>query len=98
MSNGSNREGTMKNEFMLIFGCGVLALIYGGLTVRQILSMSAGTPRMQKIDAAIQEGAKAYLNRQYTPIGIVGLVVGIALGLLLGRYVAIGFFIGAILS
>src|SRR3984957_20663611 len=88
----------MQNEFMLIFGCGILALIYGLLTVRQIMMCSPGTPRMQEIAAAIQEGAQAYLNRQYMTIGIVGLVIGIALGLFLGLHVAIGFFIGAILS
>ncbi|MFY9288241.1 MAG: sodium-translocating pyrophosphatase [Alphaproteobacteria bacterium] len=88
----------MNNEFMLIFGCGVLALIYGILTTRQVLMSSAGTPRMQEIAAAIQEGASAYLNRQYMTIGIVGIVICIALGLFLGLHVAVGFIIGAVLS
>lgn len=88
----------MTNEFLLIFGCGLLALVYGLLTARQVLSASAGTPRMQEIAAAIQEGAQAYLNRQYTTIGIVGIVIGIALGVFLGLHVAIGFFLGAGLS
>jgi K(+)-stimulated pyrophosphate-energized sodium pump len=88
----------MKNEFMLIFGCGIVALIYGLLKARQIMASSPGTPRMQEIAAAIQEGAKAYLNRQYMTIGLVGIVIGTALGLFLGLHVAIGFFIGAILS
>ncbi len=88
----------MSNEFMLIFGCGVIALLYGLLTARQIMAASAGTPRMQEIAAAIQEGAQAYLNRQYMTIAIVGVVICIALGLFLGLHVAIGFIIGSILS
>ena len=88
----------MSYQFMLIFGCGLVALIYGFLTARQILSASAGNARMQEIAAAIQEGAKAYLNRQYMTIGIVGIFICAALGLLLGLHVAIGFIIGAVLS
>ncbi len=88
----------MYNEFMLIFGCGLLALIYGLLTARQVLSASAGTPRMQEIAAAIQEGAQAYLNRQYTTIAIAGIVICAALGFFLGLHVALGFVIGAVLS
>ncbi len=88
----------MTNEFVLIFGCGVVALIYGLLTVVQIMKLSTGTPRMQEIAAAIQEGASAYLNRQYMTIGMVGVVICIALGSFLGLHVAIGFLIGAILS
>ena len=88
----------MNNEFMLIFACGLLALLYGILTARKVLSASAGTPRMQEIAAAIQEGAQAYLNRQYLTIGVVGVVVCVALGFLLGLHVAIGFVIGALLS
>ena len=88
----------MSYEFALVFACGVLALVYGFLTSRSVLSASAGTPRMQEIAAAIQEGAKAYLNRQYQTIAIVGVFVVIALGLFLGIHVAIGFIIGAVLS
>jgi K(+)-stimulated pyrophosphate-energized sodium pump len=83
---------------MLIFGCGILALIYGLLTARHVLSMSAGTPRMQEIAAAIQEGAQAYLNRQYMTIAVVGIVICIVLGVFLGAHVALGFIIGAVLS
>ncbi|MER2519791.1 MAG: sodium-translocating pyrophosphatase [Bdellovibrionales bacterium] len=88
----------MSFEFMVIFGCALLALLYGVLTGRSVLSAPAGTARMQEIAAAIQEGAKAYLNRQYMTIGIVGIVICIALGAFLGLHVAIGFIIGAALS
>jgi K(+)-stimulated pyrophosphate-energized sodium pump len=83
---------------MIILGSGILALIYGVLTSMQILSAPAGNARMQEIAAAIQEGAGAYLNRQYATIGAVGVVVAIALGLSLGKFVAVGFLIGAVLS
>ena len=82
----------------LIILCGVLALIYGLITARQVLAADAGNARMQEIAAAVQEGAAAYLNRQYTTIGIVGVVILIVLGLTLGIQVAIGFLIGAALS
>ena len=88
----------MNNEFMLIFACAILALLYGFFTSKRILAASAGTARMQEIAAAIQEGAQAYLNRQYLTIGIVGVVICIALGLFLGLHVAIGFIIGSVLS
>tara|TARA_B100000959_G_scaffold225063_1_gene239052 strand:+ start:395 stop:2476 length:2082 start_codon:yes stop_codon:yes gene_type:complete len=83
---------------MLIVGCGVIALLYGMYTIRSVLAAPVGTDRMQEIAAAIQEGASAYLNRQYTAIAIAGVVIGIILGLFLGWAAAIGFFIGAILS
>ena len=88
----------MSNEFLLIFGCGILALLYGLLTARQVLSSSAGTPKMQEIAAAIQEGAQAYLNRQYMTVATVGVVICVVLGFFLGTHVAIGFIIGAVLS
>ena len=62
-------------EFTLIFDCGLLALLYGILTAMKVLSASTGTPKMQEIAAAIQEGAKAYLYRQYMTIAIVGVVI-----------------------
>ncbi len=78
--------------------CGVVALLYGVVTGRIVMAASAGTPRMQEIAAAIQEGARAYLNRQYRTIAIVGVVVVLILLYLLGWKVALGFVIGAVLS
>ena len=78
--------------------CGVVALLYGVYTSRAVLAASAGTERMQEISAAIQEGAKAYLNRQYRAIAIVGVVICIIISALLGIKVGIGFIIGAVLS
>jgi K(+)-stimulated pyrophosphate-energized sodium pump len=81
-----------------ILACGAAAVLYGAVTTRQVLAADAGTPRMQEIAAAVQEGAAAYLNRQYMTIGMVGVVVLVILGVLLGVHVAIGFAIGAALS
>ena len=88
----------MSTVSMLIVACGVLALLYGAYAIRSVLAAPAGTERMQEIAAAVQEGANAYLNRQYTAIAVAGIAIGIILGLLEGTTVAIGFFIGAILS
>jgi len=88
----------MSLAFIVIIVCGVLALLYGLVSSRQVLAADAGTARMQEISAAVQEGARAYLNRQYATIGMVGVVVVIFLGLTLGIHVAIGFLIGSILS
>ncbi|MGO9429650.1 sodium-translocating pyrophosphatase [Rhodoblastus sp.] len=82
----------------LIILCGLLSIVYGVVTVRQVMAADAGTARMQEISAAIAEGAQAYLKRQYLTIGIVGVVIFIALYLLLGGKVALGFLIGAFLS
>ncbi len=84
--------------YLMILCSGVLALIYGQYAARKVMSYDAGTQKMQDIAAAIQEGAMAYLNRQYTTIGIVGLVVAFLLHILLGWHVAGGFVIGAVLS
>ena len=78
--------------------CGVLALLYGGWAVRSVTSADAGSDRMREIAGAIQEGATAYLNRQYLTIGIVGIVVDLILWLSLGTLVAVGFVVGAVLS
>ena len=88
----------MAFAFVIIILCGALALAYGLVTSREVLAADAGTVRMQEISAAVQEGARAYLNRQYATIAIVGVVVAIFLGFTLGYHVAIGFLIGAILS
>ncbi len=88
----------MSTEFMIIFACGVLALLYGLVTARTVLSSSAGNARMQEIAAAVQEGAKAYLNRQYMTIAVVGIVICVALSWFLGLHVGIGFITGAVLS
>ena len=88
----------MQSAYILIIVCGALALLYGLVTARQVLAADAGNARMQEIAAAVQEGAAAYLNRQYTTIGIVGLIILVILGLTLGIQVAIGFLIGAVLS
>ena len=89
----------MQLAYYVIIACGLLALIYGLVTSRQVLASSPGTARMQEISAAVREGAQAYLNRQYTTIAVVGIVVMIILGICLKSYlVAIGFLIGAVLS
>ncbi len=82
----------------LCLGASVLALIYGLVSVSWILGRSAGTERMQEIAAAIQEGAGAYMNRQYQTIAIVGVVLFIVLGFALEWSTAIGFGIGAVFS
>ena len=96
----NNEEGKtrMSAAQLLIIACGLAALVYGLITSRQVLAADAGTARMQEISAAVQEGARAYLNRQYTTIGIVGVVILILLALVLGIHTAIGFAIGAMLS
>jgi K(+)-stimulated pyrophosphate-energized sodium pump len=88
----------MSSIDLLIIGSGLCALIYGFLTIRSIVAAPAGNPRMQEIAAAIQEGARAYLNRQYQTIAIVGVVIFLFLCLKLGAYVGVGFLIGAVLS
>jgi K(+)-stimulated pyrophosphate-energized sodium pump len=81
-----------------ILACGGAAVAYGAYTTRQVLAADPGNARMQEISAAVQEGARAYLNRQYLTIAMVGAVVLVLLGLILGLHVAIGFLIGAGLS
>ena len=81
-----------------IIACGALSLVYGAWTISSVLAADPGNERMQEIATAIQEGATAYLTRQYTTIGIVGAVIFVIVGFLLGWLVAIGFLIGAVLS
>jgi K(+)-stimulated pyrophosphate-energized sodium pump len=89
---------TMSLQLSLVLAAGGLALIYGGVLVRSVLERSAGTAEMQAIAAAIQEGAQAYLNRQYTAIAIVGAVIFVGAFFALGWQVAAGYLIGATLS
>lgn len=88
----------MSTDMMLIIGAGVLAILYGVYAIRSIMAADAGNERMQEIAFAIQQGAAAYLNRQYTTIAIVGIIIAVLVGWLLGPKVAIGFVVGAALS
>ncbi|MFN4039336.1 MAG: sodium-translocating pyrophosphatase [Erythrobacter sp.] len=83
---------------LISIGLGLLAIVYGIVTSVQVLGASPGNARMQEIAGAIQEGAQAYLNRQYTTIAIVGVVVAAIVAFALGAVPAIGFVAGAVLS
>jgi K(+)-stimulated pyrophosphate-energized sodium pump len=86
------------NLLYVAIGCGLLALLYGLLTSQQVLREPAGNERMREVAAAIQEGASAYLRRQYTAIAVVGVVVAILVFVFLHTLPAIAFVIGAVLS
>ncbi len=88
----------MTTQLVFALICGVLALGYGVWASRSVLAASAGTERMQSIAAAIQEGAQAYLNRQYRTIAMVGVAIFLIISFALGIKVGIGFLIGATLS
>ncbi|WP_395943604.1 sodium-translocating pyrophosphatase [Brevundimonas sp.] len=82
----------------LVFAAGVLAVLYGAAQTVVLMKASTGNDKMREIAAAIQEGASAYLKRQYLTIGLVGIVILIAAYFLIGVYAAVGFLIGAVLS
>jgi K(+)-stimulated pyrophosphate-energized sodium pump len=89
---------SIDNFLWLAIGGGVIAVLYGVVQTMALMRKSAGNARMQEIAAAIQEGAQAYLNRQYATIGMIGAVVLVALFFVLGLLPAIGFLVGAVLS
>jgi K(+)-stimulated pyrophosphate-energized sodium pump len=82
----------------VIIACGLLAIVYGVWATISVLRADPGSPKMQEIAAAVREGAQAYLKRQYTTIGLVGIVIFFIVGYFLGWLVAVGFAIGAVLS
>ncbi len=88
----------MDSLSLIIISCGALAIVYAIFAASSVFACSAGTDRMQEIARAIQEGAKAYLNRQYSTIGVVGIVIAAALGFFMSNLVAVGFLLGALLS
>ena len=88
----------MGNGLIIAIVCSIAALLYGAFSIRWILSLSPGNERMREIATAIQEGASAYLNRQYTTISIVGVILLVAIFAALGMKTAVGFALGAFLS
>ena len=86
-------------EFFIVFLCSILSLVYGGYTINKILKCPEGSDKMKEIALAIQEGAQAYLNRQYITISLVGILIAVLLFYLMeNHFVSIGFVIGAFLS
>ena len=88
----------MTTGLLWVIAAGLLAVLYGVVQTQMLMKAPTGTDRMREIAAAIQEGAQAYLRRQYTTIAIVGVVILVAVALLIGWRAALGFFIGALLS
>ena len=88
----------MNAGLWFALACGVFALVYGGWSIQWILAQPTGNERMREIAAAIQEGASAYLNKQYTTIAVVGVILAVLIGIFLGAATATGFVIGAVLS
>jgi K(+)-stimulated pyrophosphate-energized sodium pump len=88
----------MGNGLIIAIGCAMAALVYGAFSIKWILALPTGNERMRDIATAIQQGASAYLNRQYTTIGIVGVILLVAIFIALGWQTAVGFALGAFLS
>ena len=88
----------MSNLLWLVIAAGALGVLYGLVQTAALMKASTGNDKMREIAAAIQEGASAYLRRQYTTIGMVGVVILIAAWFLIGQWAALGFVIGAVLS
>ena len=88
----------MSTGLVFALLCAIAAIVFGVIWINQVLAKPAGSARMQEIAAAIQSGAQAYLNRQYTTIGIVGIILFVIIGVFLGWDTALGFAVGAILS
>ena len=91
-------DAHLINWLWIAIGAGLLAVLYGAVSAASINRLDAGNARMQEIAAAIQAGAQAYLNRQYSTIAVVGVVLCVVLGLALDWATAGGFAVGAILS
>src|SRR5687768_4177634 len=88
----------MSSYLIFALLCAVAALLYGAFSIKWVLAQPSGNDRMREIGAAIQQGAQAYLNRQYMTIGIVGFVLFFVLGIALDWATAFGFLVGAVLS
>ncbi|WP_312147608.1 sodium-translocating pyrophosphatase [Brevundimonas sp.] len=88
----------MTNYLWLVIAAGALGVLYGAVQTAALMKAGTGNDRMREVAAAIQEGASAYLKRQYTTIGMVGVVILVAAFLLIGPWAALGFLIGAVLS
>ncbi len=88
----------MSTSLIFALVCAAAALVYGAVSIGWILRKPTGNDRMREIAAAVQEGASAYLNRQYRTIGIVGVILFVLIWVFLGKLTAIGFAVGAVLS
>ena len=88
----------MSTALVFALVCAIAALVYGGLSITWIMQKPAGNERMQEIAAAVQQGAQAYLNRQYATIAVVGVILLVIIGVFLSWTTATGFASGAVVS